>query len=211
MDRNSTRMLVVVAAAGIATAFAGCKTRADVKSGRTVDGTVEMTMNYPIVLGNEDVAEHFGGLLGYPSSYLISRDGKVVKRIIGLVSEDELAHEIELQLSTPAFVSSTSTTSATSQSANSKFPDEPAVTFQELQGGTLPLASLKGKVVLVNFWATWCDPCQIEIPWLIGFQQKYANQGFTIIGVAMDEEGRSVVEPFVEKTKFEVSKDAAVR
>ena len=65
--------------------------------------------------------------------------------------------------------------------------------------------------MLVNFWATWCDPCRIEIPWLINFQQEYANRGFTIIGVAMDVEGKPVVEPFVEKTKFEVSKNAVVR
>ncbi|HKW87684.1 MAG TPA: TlpA family protein disulfide reductase [Candidatus Acidoferrales bacterium] len=211
MDRNSTRILSAIAALGLAAALAGCKAAADVKSGANADGksggTVEMTMNYPIVLGNEDIAEHFGGLLGYPSSYLISRDGRVVKRIIGLVSRDEIAHEIESQLS----VSSDSATSAASQSASSTSPNEPDVTFQELQGGALPLASLKGKVVLVNFWATWCDPCRIEIPWLIGFQQQYASQGFTIIGVAMDEEGRSVVEPFVEKTKFEVDKNAVAR
>lgn len=96
----------------------------------------------------------------------------------------------------------------TSTSAGaSQFAQEPDVTFQQLQGGNLPLASLKGKVVLVNFWATWCDPCRIEIPWLISFQQKYASHGFTIIGVAMDEEGKPVVEPYVEKTKFEVSKN----
>ena len=83
-------------------------------------------------------------------------------------------------------------------------PNEPDVTFPELQGGDLPLASLKGKVVLVNFWATWCEPCQIEIPWMIGFQQKYANQGFTILGVAMDDSGKKVVDPFVHTKQFDV-------
>src|SRR5690242_6873988 len=91
-----------------------------------------------------------------------------------------------------------------SASANSKYPDEPDVTFEQLQGGRVSLASFKGKVVLVNFWATWCDPCRIEIPWLISFQQKYASRGFTLVGVAMDESGKNVVEPFVEKTQFDV-------
>jgi thiol-disulfide isomerase/thioredoxin len=88
-------------------------------------------------------------------------------------------------------------------------PDEPAVTFKNLQGEDVSLASLKGKVVLVNFWATWCEPCRVEIPWMIGFQQKYAEKGFTIVGVAMDEEGKSVVEPYVQKTQFDVDGHSA--
>jgi thiol-disulfide isomerase/thioredoxin len=83
--------------------------------------------------------------------------------------------------------------------------NEPNVTFKDLQGTDVPLASLKGKVVVVNFWATWCEPCQVEIPWMIGFQQKYGGRGFTLLGVAMDEEGKSVVEPYVQKTQFDVS------
>jgi hypothetical protein len=52
-------------------------------------------MNYPVVIGNDDVADKFGGLLGYPTSVLISRDGKQVKRITGIISEAEMSRAIE--------------------------------------------------------------------------------------------------------------------
>jgi cytochrome c biogenesis protein CcmG/thiol:disulfide interchange protein DsbE len=88
--------------------------------------------------------------------------------------------------------------------AKGALPNAPDVTFKDLQGKNVPLASLKGKVVLVDFWATWCEPCRTEIPWLIEFQQKYADKGFTMLGVAMDDEGKSVVDPYVQKTQFDV-------
>src|ERR1700737_1921222 len=70
---------------------------------------------------------------------------------------------------------------------------------------TAAIDAYKGKVVLVNFWATWCEPCRVEIPWLIEFHQKYNDRGFTIVGVAMDEEGNGVVAPFVEHERFNVN------
>jgi thiol-disulfide isomerase/thioredoxin len=93
---------------------------------------------------------------------------------------------------------------AKSAGAPKALANEPDVTFKDLQGKNLALASLKGKVVVVNFWATWCDPCRVEIPWLIRLQQTYAAKGFTMVGVAMDEDGKSVVDPFVESTHFDV-------
>jgi len=82
--------------------------------------------------------------------------------------------------------------------------NEPEVTFKDLQGSSVPLSSMKGKVVLLNFWATWCEPCRGEIPILIQLQQKYASKGFTLLGAAMDDDGKKVVEPFVKDTKFSV-------
>lgn len=81
----------------------------------------------------------------------------------------------------------------------------PEVSFEKLDGQTVNLSQYRGKLVLVNFWATWCEPCRSEIPELIAFQKEYASKGFTVLGVAMDQEGKSVVAPFVEKQQFDVN------
>lgn len=77
-------------------------------------------------------------------------------------------------------------------------------TLKDLNGHDVSFGQFKGKVVLVNFWATWCAPCRIEIPWLMELQEKYGTQGFTVLGVAMDEEGKSAVDPFVQRERFKV-------
>lgn len=89
--------------------------------------------------------------------------------------------------------------------ASADLQDEPAVSFTDLQGANLPLESLKGRVVLVNFWATWCDPCFAEVPTLITLQQKYGADKFALLGVAMDADGSKVVTPFVRARKFDVA------
>jgi len=90
-------------------------------------------------------------------------------------------------------------------SQNPDVKPAPAVTFKDLDGKDVTLAQFKGTLVLVDFWATWCDPCYVEIPWLIEMQQKYAAKGFTVLGIAMDEEGASVVTPWVNKERFDVN------
>jgi alkyl hydroperoxide reductase subunit AhpC len=59
-------------------------------------------------------------------------------------------------------------------------------------GGTLRLSDYKGKVVLLNFWATWCGPCKMEIPDLIALQNKYGQKGFAVIGISDDDEAKKV-------------------
>lgn len=67
------------------------------------------------------------------------------------------------------------------------------------EGKTMKLSSLKGKAVIVNFWATWCEPCKIEMPWLIQLQQKYGPQGLQIVGVAMDDTDEKTISAFSKK------------
>lgn len=80
----------------------------------------------------------------------------------------------------------------------------PTVAIQGLDGKEVTLQDYKGKVVLVNFWATWCEPCKVEIPWMIEFQQKYSPRGFTILGVSMDEDGKKAIQPFLDRERFDV-------
>jgi thiol-disulfide isomerase/thioredoxin len=71
-----------------------------------------------------------------------------------------------------------------------------------LDGNKMKLSDLKGQVVLLNFWATWCPPCRKEIPDLIQLQDKYKSQGFTVIGISVDEQGARVVKPFSTQLKM---------
>ena len=62
----------------------------------------------------------------------------------------------------------------------------PAFALEDLNGRKVSLASYKGKAVLINFWATWCGPCKVETPWLIDLRNKYAPQGFEVIGISTE-------------------------
>ncbi|HEY3740481.1 MAG TPA: redoxin domain-containing protein [Bryobacteraceae bacterium] len=73
----------------------------------------------------------------------------------------------------------------------------PDFTLKDANGKTVKLTDYKGKVVLLNFWATWCGPCKIEIPWFKEFETTYKNQGFAVLGVAMDDDGWDAVKPYL--------------
>jgi len=75
----------------------------------------------------------------------------------------------------------------------------PNFSLQDADGRTAQLSDYRGKVVLLNFWATWCGPCKVEIPWFVEFERKNKDKGFAVVGVSMDEDGWQAVKPFVSK------------
>ena len=74
----------------------------------------------------------------------------------------------------------------------------PAWELKDVEGKSIASSNYAGKVVLVTFWATWCPPCKLEVPGLIGLQKKYEKSGFTVLGISLDEGGASVVKPFLK-------------
>jgi len=74
-------------------------------------------------------------------------------------------------------------------------------TLKDLGGRDVKLSSYKGKVILLNFWATWCGPCKIEIPWFNEFHQKYRDKGLVVLGISADDTVEQL-KPFVAEYKM---------
>jgi peroxiredoxin len=79
----------------------------------------------------------------------------------------------------------------------------PGFSLTDANGKRINLSDYKGKVVLLDFWATWCGGCKIEIPWYMEFDKQYRQRGLAVIGVSMDEEGWKAVRPFLAKKRDE--------
>lgn len=75
----------------------------------------------------------------------------------------------------------------------------PDFQLQSIDGKDLKLSDFRGKAVLLNFWATWCGPCKIEMPWFVELQKEYGPQGFQVVGVAMDDASTEDISKFVKE------------
>jgi cytochrome c biogenesis protein CcmG/thiol:disulfide interchange protein DsbE len=75
----------------------------------------------------------------------------------------------------------------------------PDFTLNDASGNPVKLSDFKGKVVVLNFWATWCHGCKTEIPWFIEFQKAYGDHDFAVLGVALDDDGWNSVKPYVKE------------
>ena len=82
--------------------------------------------------------------------------------------------------------------------ASGDHPQAPDFTLTDLSGNTIKLAEYRGRVILLDFWATWCGPCRIEIPGFVQLQNRYRDQGFVVIGISMDDGPEPVREFYNE-------------
>ncbi len=92
------------------------------------------------------------------------------------------------------------------ENADNPYPPAPEAILQtenkDLDGKILKFADYKGKVVLINLWATWCGPCRAEMPHLIEMQEKYKDKGFEVVGLDVDEESVEEINNFAKEMKL---------
>jgi peroxiredoxin len=78
----------------------------------------------------------------------------------------------------------------------------PEFVLQDISGKMVSLKDYRGKVVLLDFWATWCHGCKLEIPWFAEFSRKYGERGVTVVGVSLDSDGWKVISPFIKTAQI---------
>jgi thiol-disulfide isomerase/thioredoxin len=84
------------------------------------------------------------------------------------------------------------------QANDAKGKVAPDFTLQDLDGKPVKLSDYRGKAVLLNFWATFCGPCKVEMPWLVELQKQYGPQGLQIVGVALDDSGKDTIQKYAK-------------
>lgn len=112
------------------------------------------------------------------------------------------APRLTAALATALLLGCLACTSSNVRAATELKPDKerhaaPDFALKDSDGKVVHLSDYKGKVVVLDFWATWCGPCRIEIPWFTDLERNQKDKGFEVLGISMDDEGWDVVKPFL--------------
>ena len=120
-------------------------------------------------------------------------------RLSGLLTSALLIGALLAGCSKSARNEASNTSSMKADNARKLAPD---FALKDADGKPVRLADYKGKVVLLDFWATWCGPCRIEIPWFTEMERQKKDKGFAVLGVSMDDDGWKAIKPFVAEMKI---------
>jgi thiol-disulfide isomerase/thioredoxin len=115
-------------------------------------------------------------------------------RIVGL-----LVLTVAIMLAAGQYIQKRQNAPATRVTADAKDQAAPEFDLATFDGKRVKLSELKGKAVLLNFWATWCQPCKVEMPWFADLQTKYGNDGFVVVGVMMDRADDKQVKELLDE------------
>ncbi len=122
----------------------------------------------------------------------MKRNGIVLIVIIGVVA---LMIYAGARLSRKTAQASGDSSPEGSLKAGSMAPD---FELKTLDGKPVKLSAYRGKAVLLNFWATWCAPCKVEMPWFVDFYKQYQTQGLEVVGIALDDSSHDEIAKFVK-------------
>jgi peroxiredoxin len=106
---------------------------------------------------------------------------------------------VAVMLAVAPYLARRSRSNAGAQSNDWKGKSAPEFSLEALDGKTVRLADFRGKGVLLNFWATWCQPCKIEMPWFEELQREYRSQGLQVVGIAMDDASKEDIAKFAKE------------
>ena len=168
-----------------------------------LSGVIVATVMYETCLPRvaETIPHPLERAAGYKRSWPVLTVGAVVLALI-VIPASRLATDRWISAKWRAIVGyrAPSENLPTSQpEKNDALPMAPDFTMFDASGKLVKLSAFRGKFVLLNFWATWCPPCVVEIPTMIQLQRSYSDGAFAVVGVSVDEEGWRAVKPFIAK------------
>ncbi|HUU49749.1 MAG TPA: TlpA disulfide reductase family protein [Nitrospinota bacterium] len=160
----------------------------------------ELGLTFPVLLDPKGKITRLYRTIGIPENYIIDKRGIIKEKIIGArdwlskTYVDSLSQLLEEEKEKESFFQKLKIESL-------KIKRAPDFTLKDINKKEVSLKDFRGKVVLLNFWATWCDPCTDEMPSMEGLYQRFQNKGFVVLAVNYLER-REKVRKFVEKNKF---------